>query len=468
MTGSSTEKVSSFLKRRHWPEAGVSPAIIWGGIGLCGVLAIARAITDANWLYLGIIFAPLLLYLSVMKPFIFPLGAYFFLIPFDQLLSIGSVGGGMTLTKVLGIVAIPMLFVKGSFEDRLQMPEVTVFWWVTLVFYGGISALWAIQPETAVERMPTAGGLLLLYLMVASYRIRRDELETLKWCILAGGILASVLTIYNLASLGDATRATIEIGDRSALLNQLAFDLLLPVSLCIGMMVSGKRAMKKIMFGLILGLILFAVVITGSRGALVGLGAMAIVYVLSARRKLSVGTALLIVGIVVATFTPAFVLERLDESVSTGGAGRTTIWANGLRALSHYWLTGAGLNNFPEAYWEFGYFTPLSTRLNRASHNIYLGIFVELGIIGLLLLILGIRAHYKTIGLRRGDPSSIGVVLKAALWAMIVSSFFLDTLWYKSLWMLWMLIVMNNSLSRGEGDVRECSGKQYSSPHRIT
>jgi len=440
--------MSSFLKRRRWPEVGASPTIIWGGIGLCGVLAIAQAITDAKFVYLGVFFAPLFLYLSVIKPFIFPLGAFFFLIPFDQLLSIGNVEGGMTITRVLAIVAIPMLFVKGSFENRLQSPEVMVFWWVTLVLYGAISALWAIQPETAVERMPTAGGLILLYLMVASYRIRRDEIDTLKWCILAGGILASVLTVYNLASLDSATRATVEIGDRSALLNQLAFDLLLPVSICIGMMISGKRAMKKIMFGLILSLILFAIVITGSRGALVGLGAMAIVYVLSTRQKLSVGAALLVIGIAVATFTPAFVLERVDESVSTGGAGRTTIWVNGLKALSHYWLTGAGLNNFPEAYREFGFFTPLSNGISRASHNIYLGVFVELGIIGLLLLILGIRAHYKTIGSRRGDPNSIGVMLKAALWAMIVSSFFLDTLWYKSFWMLWMMIVMNSSVSR--------------------
>lgn len=452
MTGSSTDKMSSFLKRRRWQEVRVAPTIIWGGIGLCGVLAIAQAITDVKFVYLGVIFGPLFLYLSVIKPFIFPLGAYFFLIPFDQLLSIGNVEGGMTLTKVLGIVAIPVLFVKGSFEDRLQSPAVTVFWWVTLVLYGAISSLWAIQPEAAVARMPTAGGLMLLYLMVASYRIRRDEIDTLKGCILAGGILASVLTVYNLNSLDSATRATVEIGDRAALLNQLAFDLLLPVSICVGMIINGKRTMKKVMFGLILSLILFAIMVTGSRGALVGLGAMAIVYVLSARQKFSAGAALLVIGIAVAIFTPAFVLERVDESVSTGGAGRTTIWVNGLKALNHYWLTGAGLNNFPEAYVEFAYFTPLSEGIGRASHNVYLGIFVELGIVGIILLILGILAHYKTMGSRRGDLNSIGVMLKAAFWAMIVSSFFLDTLWYKSFWMLWMMIVMNNSVSRMESD----------------
>ena len=69
---------------------------------------------------------------------------------------------------------------------------------------------------------------MLLYLMVASYKIQRYEVDTLKWCIIAGGIFAAILAIKDFRSLGAAARATIQIGDRAAGLNGLPFDLLLP------------------------------------------------------------------------------------------------------------------------------------------------------------------------------------------------------------------------------------------------
>jgi O-antigen ligase len=357
-------------------------------------------------------------------------------------LSLGDFAGGLTLTKVLGIVAIPVLFLKGSFENKIQKPDSATFFWISFVLYGAVSALWAIQPEIAAARIPTAMGLMLLYLMAASYKIQRGEIDTLKWCILWGGILASILTIYNFKSLGTVARATVEVGDRVAGLNQLPFDLLLAVSICIEKMLNKGRMMTKVMFGAFLCVIIFSIVITGSRGALLGLGVIFIVYILSIRQKLSVGTILLVIGVVVMSAAPAFFLERLEGAMETGGSGRTTIWQNGLDALKNYWLTGAGLNNFPEAYKEFAYFTPVSLGLGRASHNVYLGIFVELGITGFALMLWGIWAHYKAIRSRSVHPDSEQVMLKAALLGMLTSSFFLDTFWYKSFWVLWMMIVM--------------------------
>lgn len=430
-----------FLKHGRFPEVTLSPVTIWGGIAFFFVMVIALAIGNAKPVYLGLVLVPLLLYLSVARPFIFPLGAYAFFIPFDQLLSLGE-PGGMTLTKVLGVAIIPVLFLKGSMENRLRAPEPIMFLWVVLVLYGVISALWAIQPALAVGRIPTAVGLILVYVMAAIYKVRKSELDMLTWCILCGGILAAVLTIYNFRSLGSAARATVQIGERTALLNQLAFDLLLPVSICLEKVLSNRQLMKKALFGLFLGIVIFAIIITGSRGALAGLGVLFIVYVLSAKKKLSIVSIILVIGIVVLIATPVFFLERLEESVEKGGAGRTTIWMNGLKALDRYWLTGAGLNNFPEAYREVAYFTPYSLGLGRASHNLYLGIFVEFGIAGFLLMLWGMAKHYRSIRPRFACADSSQVMLKAALLAMLVSSIFLDTFWYKSFWMLWMMIIM--------------------------
>lgn len=429
------------LNRLRLPEVALPPAAVWGGISACFVLVIALAIGNAKPAYLGLLLVPLFIYLSIARPFLFPFGAYAFFIPFDQLLSLGE-PGGMTLTKLLGIAIIPVLFFKGSLENRLKAPEPIIFLWVVLVFYGVISALWAVQPAVAVGRIPTAVGLILVYIMAATYKVQKSELDMLGWCILCGGILAAILTIYNFRSLGSAARATVQIGERTALLNQLAFDLLLPVSVCLQKVLSSRRLVGKALFGLFLAIVIFAIIVTGSRGALAGLGALFSVYLLSSKKKISILTILLVIGIVVAVTTPVFFLERLEESVEKGGAGRTTIWMNGLKALDRYWLTGAGLNNFPEAYREVAYFTPYSLGLGRASHNLYLGIFVELGIAGFILMLWGMLKHYRSIKPRLACADSSQVMLKAALIGMLVASIFLDTFWYKSLWLLWMMIIM--------------------------
>jgi O-antigen ligase len=420
----------------------------WIAIGMFCFIMTVIAIAYEKWIYLGALSAPLLIYLCVEKPFIFPFGAYVFLVPFDQLLSVGDFAGGLTLTKLLGIITVPVLLLKGSFENKIQRPDSATFLWILFVLYGSLSALWAIQPELVVARIPTAAGLMLLYLAAASYKIRKDEIDMLKWCILGGGLLAAVLTIYNFRSSETVARATIQVGDRSALLNQLPFDLLLPVSICLEKVLDKKKVMTKAIFGFSLCVIAFAIITTGSRGALLALGAIIVVYVISIRQKVSIGTILLILGIIVVTTTPAFFLERIGETMETGGAGRTTIWLNGLNALKNYWLIGAGLNNFAEAYREFAYFTPLSSGIGRAAHNIYLEIFVELGITGFVLMIWGIGKHYKAIRPRFVRPDSEQVMLKAALLGMLASSFFLDTFWYKSFWVLWMMIVMHAKASR--------------------
>jgi O-antigen ligase len=430
---------------------------IWIILGIFVVIVTGNAIINGKWLYLGVmIVVPILIYFSIEKPFIFPFGAYVFLLPFDQLLSLTNTAGGATLTKFFGILTILVLLIKGSFEKKLRRPDSAVAWWILFVLYGTLSMLWAIQPELVLARIPTAAGLLLLYLLAASYKIQKNEFDTLKWCIVGGGVISAILIIYNFRSLETVDRVTVQFGERSAGLNELPFDLLISVSICIEKLFNVKRKMMKVLFILLLSIIIFSIIITGSRGGLVGVGVIFVVYILSMRRRLSAGLVLLVIGIILLSLTPGYFIERLREAQETGGAGRTFIWTNALNAFKHYWTIGAGLNNFPEAYAEFGHFTPFS-EIYRGSHNIYLGTFVELGIIGFSLMVLGIRKHYQAIKSRFAYYNNNQVMLKASFWAMLVASFFLDTFWYKSFWLLWMMIMMHQNVVKRENKLFELS-----------
>src|SRR4030067_3501259 len=96
---------------------------LWITFGIIFALIIGAALADAKWLYLGVPLIPFMIILSLRKPFIFPFGAYAFLLPFDSLLSLTGSARGPTLTKFLGIFTILILLFKGAFEKKLKRPD---------------------------------------------------------------------------------------------------------------------------------------------------------------------------------------------------------------------------------------------------------------------------------------------------------------------------------------------------------
>lgn len=423
---------------------------IWIIIAAGMVIVIGQAIVTEQGLYLGLLLIPALIYLSVEKPFIFPFGVYAFLLPFDQILAVTESGEGATVTKFLGIFTILILFFKGLQERKMKWPDNAALWWVLFIAYGAASFIWAFEPAHVMSRVPTAAGLLILYLVVSSFKITQHEFVILKWFILLGGCLSAVYAIYSYAVGFDyqsPTRATMALEASEDDPNNFAFSLLIPFAICIEMFLVQKRKMPKAALASVLGIILLSIILTGSRGGLLAVGIIIIVYLLGMKQRITITTIAIIAGILIVSVIPSFFLERWKEALETGGAGRTTIWHVGLEALSNFWIVGAGLNNFPGIYREFANFGPFSMGLGRGSHNIYLGILVELGIGGFFLLVWGMRKHYKAIGLRFAARGSTQVMLKAAFWGILVASFFLDTLWTKSFWLLWTMILMQKNIS---------------------
>ena len=123
-----------------------------------------------------------------------------------------------------------------------------------------------------VPALLTTAGLLILYIVSASYRITRSEFDTIKWFILCSGFLAAIAIIYEYSSgmMYYAFRATLFIDDRIVDPNKLAFDMLFPLSVGISMILQKKHILMKTVLLLMLGVIVFSIIITGSRGGMAG------------------------------------------------------------------------------------------------------------------------------------------------------------------------------------------------------
>lgn len=426
---------------------------LWGKgiIFFFAAIGMATLIAEGQWLWLGIFAVPLLVYFAMEKPFIFPFGVYLFFLPFDQISTLSALGG-TTITKYLGIFSILSLILKGSFERKLKAPHKTVIATSLMAVFCVCSYIWAIDPSAVAMRFSTIFGLYFLYLVLASYRIKGTEFRTCKWFIILGGFIASVFALYE-HSIGidympTVNRATLSFGEEATDPNILSFSLLIPLAAALDDLLNARSKRLRALLLLIFGVTLVAIFVSGSRGGMIGVFIIFAVNLLFVRKRVTLLSVVLFAGIAVFSFVPHdFLSDRWESAAETGGAGRTYIWLAGLRAFPKYWAIGAGLNNFPYVYRDFGRFTPQTTLIMRGAHNQFLEIAVELGIIGLSLFLFAMWKHYRLLNASGDDGDPGRAMLKASFFSLLATSFFLGTLWTKTYWLLLMLILMNHSSS---------------------
>lgn len=335
------------------------------------------------------------------------------------------------------------------------MPDKAAIFWPMFLVFSSLSTLWAIRIHEDVLRstLGTSAGLVILYLIAISYRIQRKEYDTLKIFLMVGGAVASLFIFKafseGMSLTGSAMRATAGLSIGA---NKQAFDLLIPFSVCMASFLRTREGYRMVSLALSC-IILVGIMLTGSRGAVLGACAIVMSYIFFLRKRTAVGVFIVVMFAVMYSVVPDMFYERVGNAVESGGSGRLDIWSVGLRALKEYWLTGAGYLNFGHAHDEFArptdrnfgyeYTHPLAV-ISVGSHNIYLQVFVELGIVGITLLIVAIASHYRRLKNWQGQDRLDVAMLKGAFWGILVASLFLDTLRFKSFWLLWVLILIHS------------------------
>jgi O-antigen ligase len=405
---------------------GFGPMILW-------------ALVYEQWLILGGLIMVALLPAIVRWPVVSTFGLYALVAA--SLDALPLLPGGTSLSKPIGVLAGGALFAAGLVERRLGSPPRAALWWGSLILWGMLSAAWAIDPEVLFERLPTVLSLFLLYLVAVCFRPSRRELYAVCALTVLGGMLAATLA-YTLGldqmASGSAARGRIVLGEMDTNPNTLGRVLTLPLGLAIaGFLASRGAAQRAVTLGCA-GLIALGVFISMSRGALVAVAAMLsiLLYRLRARKQI---VAIMLLLLALSATMPAAFYERVDAMISgedNTGSGRTEIWKTGVGALGEYGVVGAGLNNVRAAYKAYG------SIIGHTAHNVYLLVWLELGIVGLTLLLAAIAT--SLLAVRRARSAGHGSVALSALEAVcigtLIGGMFGDSLWTKSFWQVWILL----------------------------
>jgi O-antigen ligase len=375
------------------------------------------------------------------------LGCFAFLIPFDEIASVGnSDSSGRALTFYIGAAAGLTLLGVALVGRRIKFPPRSALWWTVVVLWGSATALWAVEPSLSLHRVPTEVSLLLLYLAAVSLRIKETEFSSIAIAAILGGLVFSLFAVsqfYGGVSYVGTLRGSLTVAGKQEDPDQLAATLLLPISLGLGVFLySGSRIKRALSLGAVavMGL---ALLLTMSRGALVALSVMCLLYLYRLRlrwRRILFSVVILVLllplmpnGFFVAIYKP----DR--------GSGRLDIWQVGIAMLQRKPLLGIGLDNFPFVYRQFAGMAPVFRGYTSGPHNIYLGRLLETGAIGFLLFLGALISQFRSA--RSAHARSNGnmqwlVACEAACFGTLAAGFFLDIFWRKSFWLAWILLTL--------------------------
>ena len=436
--------------------------LILAGV-VCSILA-WRFAMHGNWIASAIVFlGPALVWLALTRPILFPYALFALLVPFDNLLGIGSSG---TVTRLLGLASGACFLFTIVRTRRIIAPGATIVWIAAMLLYGAITLVWSIDPTTGNLDWRTLFELGALYAIASLVPIQARDLRVIVAAIISGGVIAGLYGIYTFhgehAALlsADATgRLWFSFGGHRLDVNLFADSLILPVALSMWAWLNARWGAYKLAVSAGLIVMLYAISLTASRESFLAIGAMVAVF--GWRSRWGARVVPILAGLALFGFLSPTVRERFSEAISTGGAGRSAIWHVGLKAFERHPVFGWGFGSFADAYNRvyLQVFQHYDAGWTRASHNLFVHYGVEGGICAIGLVLAVWIAQWR----QARDLSAISSLadlsnaLCAALVGLFIAAMFIDLFATKTLWLAFALIAQARSTAiaaqRGEREI---------------
>ena len=379
---------------------------------------------------------------------------YAVLIPFSSLLSVapGPFGSVSTLLGLLLGVALVFQLVTSRRKSAHLPAAVPV--WLAFLALSGFTLFWSVAPRATADDFLILASQVLLFVAIVLTGFDATTLRRLETALLLGGVLIVTYGLAQVTVLGGLPGkpeggGAARFGDELLGANNQAAALLLPLAIAAARALTGPRN-SRLLHGAATLLILFGILMTGSRGGLLAtVVVLAAVLVLGPARvaiKVALAAAAAVVLLVVLVANPGgFGARQLERE---GSSGRTDIWAVGAHACRLYCLTGAGWGGFPVVYQQELAAVPEARIQERGTnfepHNIFLLAAVETGVLGLVLVTLGlILALLSAMRL----PRAMRAPPAAAVLATLLSSFFLSNLGYKFFWAVLIYVAVSETVA---------------------
>ena len=226
--------------------------------------------------------------------------------------------------------------------------------------------------------------------------------------------------------------------------------LLITIPVTFAALIKTSNKNRKFMYLISLVLQLVCMILTYSRGCWIGIMlSMGLMLFMNGKKLLSV----CVLGIGLLPFiVPDAIIERLLSIGNTADSStsyRVYIWQGTINMLKDFWVTGIGIGE--QAFRSVYPIYSLNTIIAPHSHNLYLHVICEMGIVGVVAFV-GIIVNFfrntASISLKDKDLKPLMTALICAMLGYLVQGMF-DNVWYNYRIYMFFFIIIALSAAAG-------------------
>jgi O-antigen ligase len=346
--------------------------------------------------------------------------------------------GGISVTKLAGFLCLASFAVTLVRQRRELVFEPGQAIVLAILALALLSTLQAEETSAALTTTTRYASFAAIYVILTQFGHDQVLQRRIAWTL---GITCSIAAALGLNEYltGSAELATLPHA------NQNDFAFILATSLPLMFVLLRSSTVLRLFVLAAIGLVSAGVLLSLSRGALVGLGVGLFLFVLTDRRRLQLSLTAAVLATVGAVlvihsnpqrFERALLLKQqvAQQNVTT----RFQAWDAAARLATDHPLLGVGPGNFQFHYNELTG-QPLGTFTLTVAHNALLDIGAELGLIAMCLLALYVILSFSrlTVSLREGygDPAFVSA-LRVSLTIAAVSAIFLSEQYFLPFWLI--------------------------------
>lgn len=356
--------------------------------------------------------------------------------------------GFLAATAFYFAIASLLIYIPTQFttEGNLTIITTEVKAVLALTFIALMTMPIAKDPGLAWEQFndPYIKAVLFFLMMINVIRTRR-RLMGMVWLSLSIGVVLSYMAIgmYMRGEMKvEDYRVGMEIGGMFENPNEFSLHLVMMLPLTITLAIASRNKLMKVVYLAMTGIMLFANMITYSRGGFLGLIAASgfLAWKLGRKNRLIVSSSALLIGGLITVLAPNnFGLRVLSifipglDAAGSSDQRRELLERSILVSLRNPW--GIGIGNFP-----------IVGVHNLVSHNAYTQVSSELGILGLIAYLIFIISPFRKLGaidrtLFAKDNLDwfyyFSIGLQGSFIAYFVASFFASVAYY---WYVYYLV----------------------------
>ncbi len=288
------------------------------------------------------------------------------------------------LTKMAAIVCLVSWFITNQIVERRRFLSTRESLWL-FTFLGAI-----FLSFVSSEDIPFSFSLffekffkiIVLYILITNLADTPHKVVVLIWVLIGLALWNGGLSIQNYFS---GTRVVGALG-RTSLVgimgdpNDLALSLVIVIPFMIGFIMNTRSYALKLFLVLGIAELTYAILLTMSRGGLMGwMAVMASLFLYGKSRPIQLGVMgvglLLMLGVV----TNSIGLRGEDEGAEESGDSRLWLWSAGVAMAKHSPIWGQGFGNYPRKIVNYSDM-PVA---NKTAHSIWFLVLGELGLFGL-------------------------------------------------------------------------------------